>query len=721
MRKPTRAGAVAAASAALLATAVVSSATAATAASTTAVRNNVAPYAKQSHFVSHASSSAHMAISVNLRPANLAGLRSTIAGQYRAGSATYHRWLSPAQFHAAYAPSKSTTDAVSSWLKSTGLNVRGVSANRMRVDATGSVATVEKAFGVSENIYRYKGHKLRANANAPHVPSAWAGQVSFISGLDDTAKLLQPRGAKADAHPGYGYSTPAPCTHDFSNPVTGHATPTFSDRGTTWPNPLTWTPCGYTPRQIRSSYGLGAPSPSDAGGAGATIGIVDAFTSPTLKSDANQFFANHNLPPFDSSNFEIVSTPGNVNHGESHHDPQGWYGEESLDVEWAHSMAPGAKVIYVGANTNDMPLDHALQDLIDSNQADVISNSWGWNGEPRMYGFIAPDSYAFMQAAAQGESILFSSGDDGDVANPTDVDTGIASASWPASSPWVTAVGGTSLFANSDGADQQYGWATFYSELDGANGQPANNGSETETNPTGDSWSPLVYWYGGGGGTSLHFTMDSFPGGNYQAGVVPNQLATTTRDDQGNVIQLSGGAHRVVPDISMVGDPNTGALYGETYLVSGDPLYDAGCTASPLGSAYEYCERRIGGTSLSSPLFAGVVAQAVAADGRQGLLNPALYANYAGLRSGGAVTDIVPPAGPLGVLRNVQTSFSANEATTLTTTFRPMNEGPVLPSSDTITIGAGGNSLFTARHYDNLTGLGAVGDVGAFVAALSAP
>ncbi|HET7312487.1 MAG TPA: S53 family peptidase [Mycobacteriales bacterium] len=716
MHHPVRAGIVAVA-AGTIAGVIAPLATSASAATSSTIRDNVAPYARHATPVGRASASSRIGVTVYLTPRNAAGLQSTVAALYARGSSRYHRWLTPAQFHRAYSPDASTVDAVRSWLGSSGLTVLRTPASRLRVDATGTVAQVEKTFGVTENLYRVKGRTLRANSQNPRVPTSIASHVLFVGGLDQEQSLIHPDntvGGGPAAKPGAGYSTPTPCTSDFADPVTGTATPAFSDRGVDWPNPLTWLGCGYTPDQIRGTYGLGAASPSDTAGAGATIGIVDAFVSPTLEQDANQFFADHNLSPFTSDNFSQIYNPGIRNVGENAMDPQGWYGEQSLDVEWAHAMAPGAKIVYVGANNSETPLDHALADLIDSGKADVITDSWGFYGEPSMYGFIKPVELSFMQAAVQGESILFSSGDDGDVANPTDIDTGIAQGSYPASSPWVTAVGGTSVLANSDGPAQQWGWGTFSSTLLDDKDKAANNSSEDSTDVSGDHWSSLAYAYGGGGGTSLHFTMDHFPLGDYQAGVVPEALATSTKDDQGNTVSLSG-THRVVPDISMLGDPNTGALYGETYVTSGDPLIDAGCTSSSYGTRYEYCERRIGGTSLASPLFSGVVAQVVAAHGRQGLLNPALYAGYAAQLTSGGLSDITAPTGPTGLLRNFQTSYGASETSTLRTVFRPINEGPALPSDDTITFGSGGNSLFTGPQYDNLTGLGTVGDVGTFV------
>src|SRR5206468_11728608 len=100
-----------------------------------------------------------------------------------------------------------------------------------------------------------------------------------------------------------------------------------------------------------------------------------------------------------------------------------------------------------------------------------------------------------------------------------------------------------------------------------------------------------------GGGPSMLFDQP-----DYQHNVVPSALATSTVDINGNVVTLSP-ARRVVPDISMDGDPNTGAVYGQSYDISGDALIDAGCTV--ISNKLEYCERRVGGTSLSSPMFAG--------------------------------------------------------------------------------------------------------------------
>jgi subtilase family serine protease len=243
--------------------------------------------------------------------------------------------------------------------------------------------------------------------------------------------------------------------------------------------------------------------------------------------------------------------------------PQGWYGEETLDVEAVHSMAPGANIVYVGAPNNYQDLDSALNHVVDFQLASIVTNSYGFSTEALPFGYLKPDNDTFIQAAATGIGVYFSSGDSGDQTG------GVAGAAptpdWPASSPWVTAVGGTTLAV---GAANDYlfetGWLTGTSTLRSGTWSPTPPGS---------------YLYGGGGGTSRLFAQPA-----YQAGVVPDSIART----------YGGPAMRAVPDIAAPGDPNSGMLVGQTQTF-------------PDGSV-KSSEYRIGGTSLSSPLTAGMMA-----------------------------------------------------------------------------------------------------------------
>lgn len=661
------------------------------AATTVKVAGNVPSYAVASAKRGPANGSGRLTVSVYLAGRNAAGLAHLVHDLNDPRSASYHKFLTAAQFRASYAPTSVDVSAVKSFVSGTGLKVTYAPANGAYIDATGTVAQVAKAFAVTQNLYRYQGRLLRANAEAPSIPAALGGKVLFVGGLDDSELLIRPSSAGREgrqAPPGEGYSTPGPCS-TYAGQVTGTVSPPAYQYGATIP----WTPCGYTPQQVRVAYGLPADWHASAlTGRGIRVGITDAFASPTIQQDLNLYSAHYGLP---QTTIEQHVTPGIYNFPENLLDPQGWYGEESLDVDAVHAIAPEATLVYAGGNNSFSPLDHALIDMIDNHRADIITNSWGIYGDPQQFGHVKSDELAFMQAAATGISVLFSSGDNGDVA----AITGLAQGSWPSTSPYVTAVGGTSLMLqNAGGTKQEYGWGTYKSTLLGAS---STDGYRTVT---GTGWSPWPpsFVYGSGGGISRIFAQPA-----YQQGVVPTALATQAATASGATYTYSS-PHRVTPDVSMVGDPNTGLLYGETYAISGDPLIDAGCTT--LSARLEYCERRIGGTSLSSPLFAGVLAlvdQARAANGlgTVGFVNPALYGTA---RAG--LVDVLAPATPTAVLRNAEV-----DPTTLTTSLRTINSvpvgttGPVIEGADT--------SLRTTSGYDNVTGLGTPA-VMALVAAL---
>jgi subtilase family serine protease len=652
---------------------------AAEAATTAKVAGNVPSYAVASAKQGAANGSGRLTVSVYLADRNQTALNQLLKDLYNPRSSRYHKFLSPAQFRAAYAPATADVSAVKSFLGGKGLKVAYSPANHAFVDATGSVAQVAKAFAVTQSMYRYKGHLLRANAEAPTIPAALSSKVLFVGGLDDSELLLQPSNTGREgkqAPPGEGYSTPGPC----STPTTHRqatVTPPAYQYGATIP----WTPCGYTPPQVRTAYGLPADwTTSPLNGHGIRVGITDAFASPTIQQDLDMYSDNYGLP---HTTIEQHVTPGTYSFPENRFDPQGWYGEQSLDVDAVHSMAPLATIVYAGGNNSNTPLDHALIDMIDNHRADVISNSWGIYGDPKQFGKVKSDELAFEQAAATGISVLFSSGDNGDVAK----ETGLAQGSWPATSPYVTAVGGTSLLYGSSGSKQEYGWGTYTSYLSDA---ASTDGYNTVT---GSAWSPWppAFQYGSGGGLSQIFGRP-----DYQTGVVSDALATHTVTSSG-ASYTYGSPRRVTPDVAMLADPNTGMVYGETYAISGDPLTDAGCTT--LSSKLEYCERRIGGTSLASPLFAGVLALVDQARhdnslGDVGFANPALYTT-----ARGGLVDVLAPSTPTAVLRNVEA-----DPTTLLTSMRTVNSvpigttGPVIEGADT--------SLRTTTGYDNVTGLG---------------
>ncbi|HUL77110.1 MAG TPA: S53 family peptidase [Vicinamibacteria bacterium] len=203
----------------------------------------------------------------------------------------------------------------------------------------------------------------------------------------------------------------------------------------------------YDPFQIRHAYKIDSLINAGFDGTGRTVVIIDAFQSPTLPDDLDTFDANYGLP--DRSTFFTQIAPD----GLTPFDPTdgnmvGWSGEITLDVEWAHAIAPGAKVVLVLAKSNeDADLLSATKYAIDHRLGDVISQSFGEN-ESCMDSDLANAQHRLFQAATRKHIALFaSSGDEGAALPTCDGTSWVRAASSPASDPLVTAVGGTELHA----------------------------------------------------------------------------------------------------------------------------------------------------------------------------------------------------------------------------------------------------------------------------------
>ncbi len=590
----------------------------------------------------------HLAAVLNLR--DEAGAEALATAVSTPGSAQYGRYVTAAQWRDRFAPTTADVAAVVSWLTSSGFTIGSIPANHRYIEFSGSAAAAQAALDTQLSTFVKDGTQVTAPTTDVSVPDSLSGLVAGIQGLDTsmTAQPLSTGGAETQQTTATAGSNAAGPTLPRPPAVFRNAGPCSAYYGqkpaTGLPqlvtDPQSYVPCGYVPGQIRSAYGVDKALASGLDGRGVTVAVVDAYAAPTILSDAQTYAAAHDAThPLKSYQFSQV-LPGSYNHagvcGAS-----GWYGEETLDVEAVHATAPGANIVYVGgASCLDSDLDAAVNTVVDNSLASVVTNSYGDAGEPSSLGAVAESHQTALQAAAQGISLLFSSGDSGDeIAN-----LGSRQVDYQASDPMVTAVGGTSLNVTKNGSyGWEQGWGTGKSVL------------------TAGAWSPATpaYIYGGGGGTSHLFTQPS-----YQAGVVPSSISEYFGD----------GPYRAVPDVAMDGDPNTGFLIGESQTF-------------PNGKV-KYSEYRIGGTSLSSPLFAGVVAVADQAGHRSlGFLNPKLY-QLAGSRAfrdvdhGQSITDAV-----------VRVDFvnGVNTKKGTVTSLRTINQT---------------GTIYTRPGYDDVTGVG---------------
>lgn len=512
-------------------------------------------------------------------------------------SRDYGRYLTPAQYDAKYAPSSADVRSVESFLSSQGIQVTGVAQGNKWVDASGTAAQIGKAFDTSLATYSHNGKQQYAPTGELSVPASVAGVVAGVTGLAQGDNARTPGTVAPEPTPSGVATAPA-----ADKPPASQCSDYWGEYQQTLPQAFGQTKfntylCGETPDQLRKLYGTTSAIAHGDTGRGVTVAILDAYANPTMLSDANQTATAVGDRPFAPGQYsEHIMGPFGLQDecaGEA-----GWNGEEALDVEAVHGMAPDAKVLYVGATDCDTGLDDAANWVVETHAASIVSNSYSWGSEPtdaEDQAEIQLEHAIWEQAAAEGIGFYFSTGDDGD----TVIDGQSPQPEYMSSDPYVTGVGGTSEIIGKNGQlVARTGWETLFDRVDYTGATPAY-----EDGPV-----PGNYFYGGaGGGTSQLFTQPW-----YQAAKVPNSLA-----------QARGATKmRTVPDVAADADPYTGMYYG----VTTDGAFALGA---------------IGGTSLSTPLFAGI--QALAQQNRPfaiGFANPLLYEV-----AGQGITDVTPHPG----------------------------------------------------------------------------
>ena len=656
--------AAAVASALTLSVAEVSSASADTSTRVALPSPNAANLLDQGATTAPLTSTQQLSLRVYLAPRP--GLAAAATAVSDPGGPDYAHYLTAAQYQQQFAPTAAQTSTVSDWLTAQGMTVTATTSHYLAVTAT--VAQADAAFDTQVSDYDDDGENSAGVVGGFSVPAALGGDILTVTGID---QLVLPYTGDSGGKGGDSATTAAAPTtvtteaeraaaertsagaakastaasaqcSQYWGQYTGSIPEAYGK--TSAPTAL----CGYTPNQIREAYGI-ASSPYT--GKGATIAIISSDYHPTMEADADEFFAANGEAGFAPGQFSNVVLPG-VDASCAGYDPEP-DPEEPIDVESAHIGAPDADIVNVATDCQQTGSPgEFLQDVLDGvtavadqHLADIVSGSFGI---PEL-GDAPSDTAAWdpvlEQGAVEGIGFDFSSGDGGDlVGEPTDAqDYNVHNAQFPATDPWATAVGGTSTAIGADGSIvADYPWGDNFDTIDTAG--------------TGYT-DPLPGTYGGGSGGGVS-SLYAEPG--YQQAAVPSALAT-----DGGTTQAS----RVIPDIS--------ADAGLSWMIGWTGVFTDGTYQElPAG----------GGTSASTPLIAGLEADAIQAAGHPlGFVNPSLYA----LSGSAAIRDIPPvdPADP-PILDGDQTIYGGVDPTQLTT--------------------LGEDAGLTATNgYDDTTGLGA--------------
>jgi subtilase family serine protease len=540
---------------------------------TATLRDSVAPFATASRAMGSVPAANKLTLQFWLAP------RTTAAESYATDASTpgnplYRHFLSPAAYTTRFGATDESATSVESWLRSAGFTGLAADSGRDYVRATAPVTTIDKALKVQLQYYRPPAaagagrYPLRANDRPVSLPASIASGVVGVTGLDNAgptmtyakagnpAAPLVPKGAKG--------STPSfACSQWYLQHYTASLPRQY---GTTkFPTVI----CGYTPQQLRRAYGYSGAND----GRGVTVALVEVGLTPDMFQTLKMYAKVHGIQAPSAQRYAELS----LGQGSACGDP--FNTEEQLDVESSYDLAPMARQLVVGGDSCDNG-DYGLQALYDADLAilngagghplaRVASNSWEGGDETIPVDLLRIEHDYLVKAAAEGVTMLFSSGDSSGV-------------NVPSSDPYATAVGGTTLgIGHSNPRLFETGWSTGISTASG--GRWVSQGEQGAA----------------GGGVSLLWKQPA-----YQRGVVPNALALAP----GN----RGGLVRAVPDISAVADPFTGMATG---LLS----------FNAQGKVTGYSEESIGGTSLAAPLVAAVVADAEQGSRAFGFLNPALY------------------------------------------------------------------------------------------------
>ena len=511
-----------------------------------------------------------------------ADLDQLLADQVNPASPRFHQWLTPAQFGARFGVSDADLTKIESWLTSQGFDVLSVPASRNTVFFSGTAATVESAFGVSMEQYRRNGQDFFENSKNVQLPAALSGIVQGVTSLSSyrlKGSLIKKESASLKA-----------------------AKPQYTET-----NGTTHT---LTPWDFRQIYGLNTLV--NAGYTGQLkIAVVGQSAVNTTQIG---YFQQLTGQAVTAPTFVLVPNSGisTLVYGDE--------GESEIDIEYAGGTASGASIqfVYTGDGSNNGVFDSVIY-AVTQDLAPIITMSYG--GCETDYTTYASQTFEpyLRQANAQGQTVLVSAGDEDaatcDVVDSTSGTAMIASegatVSYPASSPYVTAVGGT-RFSEGSGTYWNSTNNSFGGSATGYIPEIVWNETSDPTNVS-QNGGDIV---GTGGGASALFGKPSW------------QIGTGVPTD---------GA-RDLPDVAF-----NAAIFHDPYQYCSAEIEPGATTEAEACTASTFGVYIVGGTSLSAPNFAGMLAIVEQKNGLTtglGNINPSIYSLAAGSSASAVFNDV---------------------------------------------------------------------------------
>jgi subtilase family serine protease len=557
--------------------------------------------------------------------------------QYDPTSPDFHHWLSAEEFGRLYGPSDADVAKVTGWLQSQGFTINEVAKGRGSIQFTGTAAQVRTAFNVQMHRYLVDGALHIANDRDPQIPAALAPVVTGIASLHDffaKPQMVLGRIVRRDRKTGKTSPLAAISAQSAVSPLA--VQPQFS-----LTNVYGQTVEDLTPYDYATIYNILPLWNAGINGHGITIAI--SGVSDINAADFNNFRQSFGLPAATLNVIHNGTDPGA--------DGGGGQLENTLDVEMAGATAPGATIdLVVSAGTATTGGD-VLSDeyIIDNEVAKIMSASYGecelnlGTSGNALYNTI------WQQGATEGISIFESSGDQGsagcsnsDKAGPNADQIGLQ-VNGVASSPYLTAVGGTDFTWNITGQPI----STYWNATNDAQGATAKGilpeipwnstcanpllvapfvlGGDNVTNTEqlcnslrtfdGAAYDGLIVITGSSGGESHCTAPTGTTGATCSGGYTKPSWQT------GPGVPADG--KRDLPDVSLFASAGFSSGLNGSAILMCQTVHTATCN----DSVGEIMYQEVGGTSASSPLMAGIMALVLQKTGaEQGLANPVLYA-----------------------------------------------------------------------------------------------